>query len=265
MAVLQRPNAGKVALITGASAGIGRAFAEVFAAEGFDLVLTARRLDRLAAVANDLHAKHGITAITLAEDLADPAAPARLMANLSDRGIVPSALVNNAGYGVPGNYAETPWTPHAEFIQVLVTAGCHLTHLALPRMLEQRYGRIINVASVAGLLPGAPAATLYAAAKAFMIKFSQSLSQELAGTGVNVTAVCPGFTRSEFHDVTGSRDEMNKLPRWVWLTAERVAREGFNAVNRGIPVTVNGTIYRGITRLARLIPDTWTAALMRRS
>lgn len=256
--------AGRFVLITGASAGIGAAFAEVFAAEGFDLVLTARRGDRLEALAADLSARHRVRVLTLVEDLADPDAPARLMARLAEQGVTLSGLVNNAGFGVPGDYGATPWKAQADLIQVLVTACCHLAHLALPQMIERRYGRLINVASVAGLLPGTPGATLYGPAKAFLIAFTKGLSVELAGTGVHATAVCPGYTWSEFHDVTGTRETMNKLPRWLWLTAESVAREGFEAVTRGDPVVVNGRQYRALTGISKHLPDGLTRALMRR-
>jgi short-subunit dehydrogenase len=246
----------RTALVTGASAGIGLAFAHVFAEHGFNLVLTARRADRLEALAAELAERHSIAARPLPADLADSASPARIVDELSGAGITVDALVNDAGYGLPGEYVSTTWPDQARFLQVMVMAGAELTHRLLPGMVERGYGHIINVASVAGLLPGTPAHTLYAASKAFTIKFSESLALESRSKGVNVTVVCPGFTYTEFHDVNGTRDLVNRMPRWVWLDAGRVAREGFDAVMSGRPVVVNGALYRGLTWLARHLPQT---------
>ena len=146
----------KTALITGASSGIGEAFADVFAAEGFDLVITARREDRLRAVAERLERRHGGRVHVIVSDFARRDAVERLCAEIAARGLQIDALVNNAGYGVPGSYSASPWTRHDEFLQVLVTAVAELTHRLLPAMVQRGYGRIINVASLAGLVP-APA------------------------------------------------------------------------------------------------------------
>jgi uncharacterized protein len=245
----------RTALITGASSGIGEAFAEVFAAEGFDLVITARREDRLQAVADRIVRQHGRRVHVIAADLGRPDAPERLCAELAARGIHVDALVNNAGYGVPGAYLASPWSRHGEFVQVMVTAVAELTHRLLPAMVERRYGRIVNVASLAGLTPPPAGHTLYAASKAFLIKFSEALSHEVVRQGVHVTAICPGFTLSEFHDVTGTREQMKRLPRWMWLDAATVARQGFDAVSRGTPVYVNGRVNRTIAALVRFMPQ----------
>ena len=141
---------GRTALITGASAGIGKAFAEVFAAKGWNIVLTARRVERLEALASELAAKHKVTATPIAEDLADPEGVQRLAAEIGARGLTIDGLVNNAGFAVPGYYARTAWKDQKNFLQVLVTAPCELTHALLPGMIERRFGRIVNVASVAG-------------------------------------------------------------------------------------------------------------------
>ncbi len=191
------------ALVTGASAGIGAAFARELASRGISLVLTARREDRLRQLADDLAAKHGIRTECIAADLADPAAPEALCKEIAARGIAIDWLINNAGYGVPGSYLSQPWARHADFVQVLMTAPCHLAYLLLPGMQQRGYGRIANIASLAGHVPGSAGHTMYAASKAFLIKFSQSLALENRTRGVNVCAVCPGFTYSEFHDVTG--------------------------------------------------------------
>ena len=183
---------GLTALVTGASAGIGKAFADVFAKYGFNLILTARREDRLLAEAAELQKKHRIKVDVVAADLSDPTAPGRLVAELKARGLRVDALVNNAGYGVPGTYAGTKWEDQRAFIEVLVTAPCELAHRLLPDMVARKKGYIINIASVAGMIPGSAGATLYGASKSFMVQFSRSLHLENERNGVHVTALAWG-------------------------------------------------------------------------
>lgn len=253
----------RTALITGASAGIGKALAEVFAQHACDLVLTARREDRLRGLADDLAGRYGVRTTTVVADLARPEGPAAICRELEAAGLTVDVLVNNAGYGVPGNYRATTWAQQADFIQVMVTAVCELTHRLLPGMIARRYGRIVNIASVAGLTPPPAGHTLYGASKAFMIRFTQALAQETSRHGVYATAVCPGFTYSEFHDVTGTREQMKQMPSWMWLTAERVAREAYDAAMRGDMVYVNGWVYRLVVVLAKILPDRLALALIR--
>jgi short-subunit dehydrogenase len=245
----------RTVLITGASSGIGEAFADVFAAEGFDLVITARREDRLRAVASRIERTHRRRVHVIAVDLAETGAPARLCEEIAARGIQIDGLVNNAGYGVAGPYMASTWERHLTFLQVLLVSVTELTHRLLPAMIDRGYGRIINVASLAGLVPAPAGHTLYGAAKAFVIKFSEALSHEVRKDGVHVTALCPGFTWSEFHDVTGTREQMNKLPRWIWMDAPTVARQGFEAVMAGRTIYVNGRVNRTIAALVRLLPQ----------
>jgi hypothetical protein len=254
----------RTALITGASAGIGAAFARVFAEQGFNLVLTARRLDRLEALATELSRRHGVSARAVAADLADPGAPAEIQARVGAAGIDIDALVNNAGYGLTGTFAETTWPQQADFIQVMVTAVAELSHRFLPGMIARRYGLIINVSSLAGLLPGTAGHTLYAASKSFLVRLSESLAFEGAPHGVNVTALCPGFTYSEFHDVNGTRDLVSKLPRWMWVDADFVARQGFDAVTRGRVVSVPTRVNRTIALLSRHLPPSLLRAVLKR-
>ncbi|WP_266171105.1 SDR family NAD(P)-dependent oxidoreductase [Dyella subtropica] len=244
-----------LSLITGASAGIGAAFARELAARGHDLVLTARRADRLEALAEELRQKHRNQVTVLPCDLADPAAPQQLCDALAQRGLAVDWLINNAGYGVPGTFEANAWKTHADFIQVLMTAPAELAWRLLPGMRERRYGRIVNIASLAGHVPGSAGHTLYAASKAYLIKFSQSLALENQPLGVHVCALCPGFTWSEFHDVTGTRDLMNKMPGFMWQTAEDVVREGCDAAERGEVVHVTGRVNRFIKSLVKLMPD----------
>jgi short-subunit dehydrogenase len=264
----REPSTGKrerTALITGASSGIGEAFAEVFAAEGFNLAIAARREERLQAVAERLRRKHGVRVDVFVTDLSRRDAVEQLCARLGAGGIQVDALVNNAGYGVPGSYVASPWQRHDDFLQVLVTAVAELTYRVLPSMIERKYGRIINVASLAGLVPAPAGHTLYGASKAFLIKFSEALANEVGRHNVHVTAVCPGFTLSEFHDVTGTRDQMKKMPPWMWMDAATVARQGFDAVMAGRAIYVNGRVNRTIAALVRHLPQRLVYSVGRRA
>jgi short-subunit dehydrogenase len=254
----------RFALVTGASAGIGAAFAREYASQGVSLVLTARRLDRIQALAQELAAAHGIRTECIAADLADPAAPTALCAGIQQRGIAIDILVNNAGYGVTGHYESQSWQTHADFLQVMLTAPCELVYKLLPAMQQRGHGRIVNIASMAGLIPGSAGHTLYGATKAFLIKFSQSLALENRSRGVYVTAVCPGFTYSEFHDVIGTRPLVSKMPKWMWLEASEVARQGVAASERGEIVFVTGRANRAIKSLVKLLPDTWALRLIQK-
>ena len=262
---MTRGSAHRRALVTGASSGIGLAFAQVLAENGYDLILTARRRERLESLAAELSRTHHIDAVVIAEDLADAGSCERLVAAIAERGLNVDVLVNNAGFGVPGSYASTTWQQQADFVQVLVTAVAELTHRLLPGMVERRWGRVINVASLAGLLPGVAGHTLYAAAKAFLIKFSESLALETARHGIQVTASCPGFTLSEFHDVTGTRAQVSQMPRFMWLDAAFVARGSYEAVMSGVTVFVPGRVNRTIATVARVLPRGLAWRLVKRN
>jgi short-subunit dehydrogenase len=255
----------RTALVTGASAGIGQAFAEVFAANGFDLVAVARREDRLRALAADVERRFGTRTHVIVEDLVDRAAPERLCLRIARDGIVVDALVNNAGFGVKGSFSKTDWREQGDLLQILVVAVAEVTHRLLPGMMERGYGRVVNVASLAGLLPGPPGHTLYAAAKSFVIRFSESLAAEVHDRGVHVTAVCPGFTFSEFHDVNQTRDIVSRLPGFMWLDAPTVAQQGYDAVMAGKVVHVTGRVNTAIATFSRLLPYRAAYALNRRA
>ena len=187
-------------------------------------------------------------------DLSEPDASGKIAAELQRKQLSIDVLVNNAGYGVPGSYVNVTWPDHSRFMQVMVTAVLDLTYRLLPSMIERGWGRVINIASVAGMVPSPAGHTLYGASKAFLIRFSEALASENMPKGVNVTAVCPGFTYSEFHDVLGTRDRMNKMPKLLWLSADDVAKEGYDAVMRGDSVVVNGRIYRLLVWLNGALP-----------
>lgn len=259
-----QPYHSRTALVTGASAGIGAEFARELAARGSNLVLTARREDRLHALADELRTTHGVRVECIAADLAATTSVAELCAELARRGIAIDILINNAGYGVPGHFPAPSWQVHADFIRVLMTVPCELIYKLLPGMQQRGYGRILNIASLAGHVPGSAGHTLYGASKAFLIKFSQSLALENANTGVKVCAVCPGFTYSEFHDVTGTRGVVSKMPKWMWMDANTVVRIGIDATERGEIVCVTGRVNRAIKTLFKLLPDRFALRSMQK-
>ncbi|MEQ7326392.1 SDR family NAD(P)-dependent oxidoreductase [Xanthomonas campestris] len=248
------------ALITGASSGIGREIARAYAARGMPLILTARRVDQLEALAAELGAQ--VRVEILPEDLGDPAAPARLVAEIQRQGWTVGTLVNNAGYGVPGRYLQNDWQTHARFLQVMVTAVCELTWRLLPMIRASGQGRILNVASFAALTPSADGQTLYAAAKSFMLRFSESLALENADCAVKVCALCPGFAWSEFHDVTRTRAAMSTLPGWAWLQADAVAAYGIAALERGQVLAIPGWRYRLVNVALHVLPHALLLRLM---
>ena len=252
----------RLCLVTGASAGIGAAFARHYAVLGHDLVLTARREDRLQALAADLRQAHGVQVAVMAADLAEPTAPQALVQAIADAGLQVDVLVNNAGYGLPGVYAATTWAAQQALLQVLVTSPCELAHRLLPGMIGRGYGRIVNVASLAGHVPGMPGHTLYGPSKALMVRFSQALNLETRGSGVHVTALCPGFTWSEFHDANGTRAQADRVPRWMWQDAPTVVRQGHAAVEANRAVIVTGAVNGLIAAICKLVPDAWVLGLV---
>ena len=248
------------ALVTGASSGIGADIAREYARRGKPLVLVARRRERLDALAAELSAQVSCTVIVA--DLADPAAPATLFAETQARGIFVDTLVNNAGYGVPGRFLAADWKTHADFLQVLTTSVAHLTHLYLPAMEAAGRGRILNVASLAALVPPSAGHTLYGAAKLWLVRFSETLHLESSPRGVHVTALCPGMTYTEFHDVNGMRAKVAKLPKYIWLSSAEVARLGVDAVEAGRPRLVTGTANKLIAALSKYLPTPIASALI---
>jgi len=245
----------KTAFITGASAGIGKAFAEVFAQNGFNLVLTARREDRLRELQEAIQDKYNVDVYPIPADLHNIEAPQELFNAIQAEGIQIDALVNNAGYGLPGLFHKSEWKDQANFIQVLITAVARFCHLFLPGMIERGYGRIINVSSLSGILPGSAGFSLYSGAKSSVNQLSQTLFLETEGTGVNVTAICPGYTYTEFHDVNGMRESVSKMPSYMWMDADTVANQGFDAVMKGEPLYVNGATNRFFALLPKLLPN----------
>ena len=246
------------ALITGASSGIGRELAKLCAAGGFDVILAARRTERLEKLAAELSTAHRVAARALEADLSDPEVPGRLFDQLAGTPI--DLLVNNAGFGLRGPFAETDWEAERRMIEVNMTAPAHLTKLFLPPMLRRSSGRILNVASIAGFVPG-PFLAMYYASKAFLVSFSHAVANEVKGSGVTVTVLCPGPTRTEFEEAAGV--EGSKLFQGDVMSAEAVARVGYDAMMAGKAEVIAGTRNRWMMLGARLAPRAMLAEITR--
>jgi short-subunit dehydrogenase len=226
---------GKWALITGASAGIGAALARKLAAGGTNLVLTARRRDRLAGLAAELSAKHDIRTLVCVADLAQPLGPQQIFSFTEEKNIAVDLLVNNAGFGAYGEFHKVPLTRLVEMTQVNVTAVVHMTHLFLPAMIARGGGDILIVASTAAF-QAVPYITTYAATKSFDLLFAEGLAEEVRPYGVRVCALCPGSTATEFFQVAGQRNHSRGAPE----TAEKVARVGLAALASGKSLVISG-------------------------
>jgi len=246
------PRTGKTALVTGASVGLGAEFARLFAADGHDVVLVARRRDKLEALGADLEAKHGVRAVALPEDLGDREAPVRIVREVEKRGIAVEFLVNNAGFGSNGAFAELELGRELEMVQVNVVALVHLTRLLLPAMIARRSGRILNLGSTAGFVPG-PFMADYYASKAFVNSFSQALWYELRGTGVTVTVSCPGATATEFAQVAGN--DKTPLFKAGAMGATEVAKHAYRAMMRGTRLVIPGLKNKLLIQSMRVSPS----------
>jgi len=257
-----KTGSGKTALITGASSGIGLELARLFAQGGFDLVLVARSAPKLEDLARELREKHGVAATVLAKDLANPAAPGEIFDELQRAGIAIDVLVNNAGFATYGSFSETDLQRELDLLQVNVVALTHLTKLFLPPMLERRSGRILNVASTAAFQPG-PLMAVYYASKAYVLSFSEALFNELDGSGVTVTALCPGPTRSGFQERAAMTE--SKLVQGHIMDAATVAAEGYAAMLRGKRTVVPGRGNQLWGLAAKLLPTSVTLKLVRRA
>ena len=239
-----------VAVVTGASSGIGQALARRIARDGRHLVLVARRADRLEALATELAKTHGIQAVAIPCDLMQPDGPASLVAELDHRGLDADWLVNNAGFGTFGKFHELPVERELDEIHLNVTAPVALTGLVVPGMVARHRGVVMNIASVAGFGPMGLNAT-YSATKAFLIAVSEALAVDLDGTGVQVLCVCPGFTRTEFQEKADI--DTTRVPGFAWMSADEVADQAVAAVGKQT-VLVNGFLNRMMAAGLRLAP-----------
>jgi uncharacterized protein len=250
------------ALITGASSGIGFEFAHLFARDGHDLVLVARTENKLRDLASRLESEFGIVATVIAADLAKPNAAQEILVTLQVHEIEIDALVNNAGFGLGGPFVETDLQRELEMIQVNIVALTALTKLLLPAMVSRRSGRILNVASTAAFQPG-PLMAVYYATKAYVLSFSEAIADELRGTGVTVTALCPGPTETGFAAVAGM--ESSRLFKMTKPMSSRdVARFGYEAMKSGKRVVIPGLRNKLLTQSLRVTPRRLVTTFVRK-
>jgi short-subunit dehydrogenase len=253
------PGGGRRALITGASVGIGAAFAERLARDQYDLVLVARRADPLEELAKRLHDSRGVDAQVMPADLTLESDLQRVADYLGEAAI--DVLVNNAGMGTVGRFHELDAARELEEIRLNVLALVRLTHAALPGMVARGHGRIINVSSMAGFAP-MPFEATYAATKAFVNCFTEALHEELRDTGVRVQALCPGFTRTEFQERAGI--DPSRVPGFAWMEPEPVVEASLAGIERGELICVPGVGNRLLATLQRVTPSALTRRLVSR-
>jgi len=244
----------KTALITGASTGIGYELSKCFAADRHDLVLVARQEPKLRQVAEELSGQFGVSAKIIAADLAKPEAPRKIADEVNKDSLPIDYLVNNAGFGLGGKFVETELAVELDMMQVNMTALVHLTKLFLPGMLARKSGKIMNVASTAAFQPG-PLMAVYYATKAFVLSFSEAIANELAGTGVTVTALCPGPTQSEFQQRAHIENTRLIKGKFMGLmTSEAVARIGYHGFMQGKRLVIPGLMNKMGVQSVRFSP-----------
>ncbi|MBN2005825.1 MAG: SDR family oxidoreductase [Anaerolineae bacterium] len=248
----------QVALITGASSGIGLELAMLFAQDKINLVLVARNRERLDGLATELRDKFNITVSVIPQDLAQPAAPEAIGRELKKQGLVVDFLVNNAGTQVYGPIQETDVSRQLALIQVNLTALTHLTMRLLPDMLQRGSGRILNVASTGGFAP-APLNAVYCATKAYVLNFSEAIARDLERTGVSVTCLCPGATRTDFIHRAGI--ENVRLFRASMMDARQVAQAGYTGMMRGKTTVIPGLLNKLLVFSIRFTPRRWVTRL----
>lgn len=238
------------ALITGASAGLGKEFARQLAANGKDLVLVARRIEPMEELANQLREQHGADVNIIQADLSDPAAPAAIHAETVSRGLVIDTLINNAGSAGPDLLEVRDWYSQQAHLTLMMTSVAAMCHFFIPAMQERGYGRVLNVASVAGQIT-VPGDCNYGPTKTYLIALSKSLADTVKKDGVHVLALCPGFTHTDFHQSEDLAKMKRGMPPFVWYDADVVIREGLEALERGRSVYTSGRLYRFLTPLLR--------------
>ena len=245
---LPEPSVSNTALVTGASSGIGAAIATELASRGYSLILVARREERLQSLATELRSEHEIEAEIVAADLAEESERDRLQTDLGGRGRAVEVLVNNAGFGHQADFAISPRERMVEMVRVNVEAVVYLTSRFLGPMAERGRGSVINIGSTAAFQP-LPGSAVYAASKSFVLSFSEAIRTELRGTGVTVTAVCPGPVKTEFMEAAGAGGVEERTPGAVWMSAEEIARQAVDGAKHDKRVVVPGTLNR-VTALA---------------
>jgi uncharacterized protein len=245
----------KLALVTGASAGLGEAFARAYAARGLDVALVARRVERLEALAAELTKRHGIEAFALPADLSGFEAHVPVMAQIAALGRRVDVLVNNAGFGIPQSFIAVPWARQRDFLMTMAVNACGFAYDVIPGMVEAGAGSIVNIASMAAFSPGVAGNSLYPGVKGLMVKFSQSLDSEYRAAGLKVTAVCPGFTKTEFAVQAGIHEIMERESRLFWQTPEAVVEATIRGNERGKVVVIPGWHNRIAAAVMRTLPE----------
>lgn len=244
-----------LALITGASSGIGEAFAHALAERGYDLVLVARRAHRLTVLAGELTREYAVDAHALPMDLSELGACERVLATVADMGRPVDMLVNNAGYSIPQSFADVPWKDQQDFLMTLIVNACGLAHGVIPGMIARGEGRIIATASLAGFAPGVAGHTLYPGAKSLMMSFTQAIDAEYRAKGLRATAVSPGFVATEFASANGTDKVMADAPRRLFLTPDQVAIAALMANDRGQVIVIPGWYNALAAGLMRVLPQ----------
>jgi len=252
----------QVALVTGATSGIGHELCKLFATDRIDMVLVARDVDRLSRIAEELQSATGINVTTMSIDLADPASPAEVLRRTQEAGLTVEYLVNNAGFGNYGLFVDTDPKSTLDLLQVNIHALTHLTALYLPGMVERRSGHIMNVASTGGFQAG-PLMSTYYASKAYALHFTEAIAEELEGKGVSVTALCPGPTVTEFHKRANMETSGLVSGRSV-MTAKAVAEIGYRGMMRGRTLVIPGLSNKLLTLVVRLAPRKMIARYVHR-
>lgn len=250
----------KTALITGASSGIGEAFAEALAKEGSDLILVARSKDKLDVLARRLNDRHGRRVEVIAMDLAEPSPGARVAASVAKLGMNVDLLLNNAGFGTAGAFHRTEPQRSAQMVALNISAVVDLTHAFLPAMIERGSGAVVNVASVAAFQP-TPTMSVYGASKAFVLSFSEGIWAEYRRKGIQVLAVCPGPTDTPFFEATGAKDLRKTVPRGMMMPVQQVVDESLAALQAGRTVIVPGLLNKALTTTPRMVPRRLMALL----
>ena len=239
------------ALITGASAGLGCEFARQLALRGANLVLVARRREPMMALADELTGKHGISVEVLQADLSDPEAPEALFEAVRERGLEVDILINNAGSAGPDLIDDTDWQHSHDYLQLMLVSVAAMCHFFIPPMQRRGFGRVLNVASVAGLITVSGDYS-YGPTKAYVVALSRALATSLCDSGVHVTALCPGFTHTDFHASEKLTRMKGNTPDFIWYDADVVVREGLAALDKGRDVYTSGRLYRFLVPLLRM-------------
>lgn len=247
------------ALITGASAGLGSEFARQLAAAGHGLVLVARRAEPMEELAASLRQKHGVAVDIITADLSLPSAPADIHAETQRRGIDIDYLINNAGSEGPDLLKVRDWPKQEAYLCLMMTSVAGMCHKFIPGMIDRGFGRVLNVASVAGLLTVANDYS-YGPTKAYLVALSKGLAASFRDKGIHVTALCPGFTHTDFHASERLTAMKNNMPRFAWYDADVVVREGLAALEKGRDVCTSGRLYRFLVPVFR---QRWTQGLLR--